>query len=148
MSFVLKITKYKKIVNKHSKKENIIKNVLLSFISGGTIGLLGEILSQFLQNKYNMNPSVSYMYLMIILVFMGSVLTGIGIFDKIVSFFKCGLIVPTTGFAHAMSSSAMDNKSEGLVKGIGSNIFKMTGSIILYGIVFGVLFAIIKVVLT
>ena len=84
------------------------------------------------------------MYLMIVQVIISSILTGLGFFDKIVSFAKCGLIIPTTGFAHAMTSSAMDHRSEGLIKGIGSNIFKMTGSIILYGLVFSFLFAIIK----
>ena len=60
------------------------------------------------------------------------------------SFFKCGLIVPSTGFANTMTSSAMDNRCEGYVKGIGANIFKLTGSIILYGVVFGIFFGYIR----
>jgi stage V sporulation protein AC len=52
--------------------------------------------------------------------------------------------VPSTGFANTMTSSAMDNKSEGLIKGIGANIFKLTGSIILYGTLFGLIFGVIR----
>ena len=88
--------------------------------------------------------SEAYMYLMILLVVIGSILTGTGYFDKIVSFAKCGLIVPTTGFAHTMTSCAMDHSEEGPIKGIGSNIFKMTGSVILYGILSAFFLAILK----
>ena len=73
-------------------------------------------------------------------IFIGSLLTGIGVFDKILSVVKCGLIVPATGFANTMTSSAMDAKCEGFIKGIGASIFKLTGSIILYGIIFGIIF--------
>ena len=139
----MNLDNYKKIVKANSRKENIFKNILISFISGGIVGLLGQLFITFLLNM-NMKITDAYMYLMILLVFIGSLLTGIGIFDKMVSFCKCGLIVPTTGFAHAMSASALDSKSEGPIKGIGSNMFKMTGIIILYGIVSAFFFALIK----
>ena len=105
---------------------------------------IGELVFKFFSVNLGLTDSESFMYLMIVLVVVSSILTGLGFFDKIVSFAKCGLIIPTTGFAHAMTSSAMDHRSEGLIKGIGSNIFKMTGSIILYGLVSAFFFAIIK----
>ena len=116
----------------------------MAFISGGILGSLCEGFSQFLQNILYMPPHESYMYTMIMLVIVSSILTGFGFFDKVVSKLKCGLIVPTTGFAHAMTSSALDHESEGPIKGIGSNIFKMTGSIILYGLVAAFFLALIK----
>lgn len=135
---------YKKIVDKHSKKEDKVKNVLISFLIGGLVGTLGQIFVTFLEKTFYMPLSECYMYLMILLVVIGSVFTGLGFFDKIVSFAKCGLIVPTTGFAHAMTSAAMDHESEGPIKGIGSNIFKLTGSIILYGLVAAFFLALLK----
>lgn len=144
----MNLKEYKQIVSKHSKKENILFNVLVSFISGGCIGLFGQVFIEFLINKFNMNISESYMYLMILLVVISSILTGTGYFDKVVSYFKCGLIVPTSGFAHTMTSSSMDHVSEGPIKGIGSNIFKMTGSVILYGIVTGTFLALLKGVIS
>lgn len=140
----MKLKEYKKIVDKHSEKENKFKNFLISFIIGGMVGVFGQLFVTFLEKKFYMPLSECYMYLMILLVVIGSILTGLGFFDKIVSFAKCGLIVPTTGFAHAMTSSAMDHESEGPIKGIGSNIFKLTGSIILYGLVAAFFLALLK----
>ena len=143
----MKLEEYKKLVNTCSEKENIGKNVLTAFVSGGILAVIGQFFVEVLENIFNMPLHECYMYLMIILVIVSSILTGFGIFDKIVAYCKCGLIVPTTGFAHAMTSSAMDHKYEGLVTGIGANIFKMTGTIILYAIVSGVALALIKGVL-
>ncbi len=140
----MKLKDYNKIVKKYSKKENVFLNVFISFVIGGTIGVLGQLFVEFLTYKFYMPLSEAYMYLMILLVVIGSILTGTGYFDKIVSFAKCGLIVPTTGFAHTMTSCAMDHSEEGPIKGIGSNIFKMTGSVILYGILSAFFLAILK----
>ena len=146
MSF-LNIKEYNKIVKDTTPKEPRVRNIIISFLCGGMIGALGEWFSLFLQKMFNVSEGDSFMYLMIVLVFIASLLTGLGVFDKIASVFKAGVIVPSSVFAHAMSASAMDHHSEGLVKGIGSNIFKMTGSIILYGIISAVVFALIKVVI-
>lgn len=140
----MKLESYEKIVDKNSKKEDKFKNVLIAFFSGGVIGTLCEGFSQMLQTFLYMPPHEAFMYTMIMLVVVSSILTGLGFFDKVVSKLKCGLIVPTTGFAHAMTSAAMDHESEGPIKGIGSNIFKMTGSIILYGLVTAFFLALIK----
>lgn len=126
--------KYKKIVKKNAPKEKKLENALLAFFIGGLMGVLGEILSRLYILLFNIGKSSSYLYVMITLVVVSSILTGLGFFDKVVSFAKCGLIVPTTGFAHAMTSSTMDCRREGMVKGLGTNIYKLVGSIITYGI--------------
>lgn len=135
---------YDELVNNIIKKESTIKNVLIAFVSGGLIGIMGEIISNLILEYSSFNQNDSYLMTFIIFIIIGSILTGIGVFDKILSIFKCGLIVPSTGFANTMTSSAMDNKSEGFVKGVGANIFKLTGSIILYGMIFGVAFGYIR----
>lgn len=133
---------YDKLIEKHIKKENIIRNMLVSFISGGLIGIIGELLTNIFLNYFDLSDS--YLMTFIVFIVVGSLLTGIGVFDKALSICKCGLIVPSTGFANTMTSSAMDAKSEGYVKGIGASIFKLTGSIILYGIIFGIIFGFIR----
>lgn len=135
---------YKKIVDSICPKENIIKDMLISFITGGFLGLFGEILSNCYICLFSVSLSDSYLLVFITYIIIGSILTGFGIFDKVLSICKCGLIVPSTGFANSMTSAAMDYRREGLVKGIGSNIFKLTGSIIVYGVVFGIIFGFIK----
>lgn len=144
----MNLKEYKTLVKSNSKKENIFINLFVSFLTGGLMGVIGAFIFKWLNEGIGLNASTSSMYLMIIIVVVSSILTGFGFFDKVVSFCKCGLIVPTTGFAHAMTSAAMDNRSEGLIKGIGSNIFKLTGSIILYGLLSAFIFALLKGVIS
>ena len=133
---------YEKLIKKYIKEDNIFKNMIIAFISGGLIGMLGEFLTKVLLNYYELKDA--YLMVFIIFIIVGSLLTGFGVFDKVLSICKCGLIVPSTGFANTMTSSAMDARSEGFIKGIGSSIFKLTGSIILYGIIFGIIFGYIR----
>ena len=133
---------YDEIIKRVVKEENISKNIFISFLSGGLIGVLGQFLTNIFLKYYELNDA--YFLTFSVFIVIGSVLTGFGIFDKVLGFCKCGLIVPSTGFANTMTSSAMDARHEGFVKGIGSNIFKLTGSIILYGVVFGIIFGIVR----
>ena len=135
---------YDLLIKKHIVENNIFKNVLVAFFSGGSIGLLAEVLTRLFIRYIGCNISDAYLYTFCFFVIIGSVMTGLGFFDKILSICKCGLIVPSTGFANTMTSSAMDTRSEGFVKGIGSSIFKLTGSIILYGVIFGIIFGFIR----
>ncbi len=135
---------YDKLIKKHIKEENIPKDMFVAFISGGVMGLIGEILTNIFVNCCNLNINDASLMTFIVFIVVGSILTGLGCFDKILSVFKCGLIVPSTGFANTMTSSAMDAKSEGYIKGIGASIFKLTGSIILYGVLFGIIFGFVR----
>jgi stage V sporulation protein AC len=139
---------YKKIVKSKTAKENKIYNMFIAFFIGGLMGVIGQLTSDFFYYVCDLPLRDSYMYTMIFLVIIASILTGFGIFDKVTSFAKAGLLVPTTGFAHAMTSAAMDYRKEGLIRGIGGNIFKLTGSIILYGVVISFFVALIKGVLS
>ncbi len=138
---------YKKLTEKIVKKDNPIKNVLIAFITGGLIGVFAEALTEIYLYLFSINLSDAYLYTFTTFIVIGSVLTGFGFFDKLLSICKCGLIVPSTGFANTMTSSAMDTRSEGFIKGIGASIFKLTGSIILYGILFGIIFGFIRSIL-
>lgn len=140
----MKEKEYKKIVDKLSAREDIFKNMFISFISGGSLGLLGQLLSNYFIAFLNVSVADSYLLVFISYIVIGSLLTGIGVFDKILSVCKCGFIVPSTGFANSMTSAAMDYRDEGFIKGIGSNIFKLTGSIIVYGVIFGLIFGFIR----
>lgn len=137
--------KYDEIIKSVVKEESIVKNIFIAFISGGLIGMLGQFLTNIYLKYFNLTEASFLMFSTFVVI--GSLLTGFGVFDKVLSVCKCGLIVPSTGFANTMTSSAMDAKHEGFIKGIGSNIFKLTGSIILYGIVFGIIFGFIRSVI-
>lgn len=138
---------YDKIIESVIEKESVFKNVIIAFISGGFIGVIAEFMSKFYFKIFDITLSDASFYTFSTFILIGSLLTGLGVFDKILSVVKCGLIVPATGFANTMTSSAMDAKSEGFIKGIGASIFKLTGSIILYGVIFGIIFGFIRSVI-
>ena len=140
----MNIDEYKKIVKKYTPSPNKLKNAYLSFISGGLIGLIGTIIYNIL-TYYNVNNA--NVWVIIILIISASILTGLSIFDNLVEKFKCGIIIPITGFAHAMTSSAIDYKKDGFISGIGSNTFKLAGSVILYGTISAFILTIIRVII-
>ena len=130
--------RYKEIVDKHTPKENVIKNALVAFIVGGILGSLSELLLRAYMMWFDLPRKASGV------ITLASVLTACGVFDVLVSKVKAALIIPITGFAHSMTSAALEYKHEGLVLGIGSNIFKLAGTVILYGVVAVYFFGLIR----
>lgn len=136
--------KYEKIVNSNKAKEERVKNAIVAFIVGGLVGLLGEAIIEILCCYFKISRTDASVYMIVILIFISSLCTALGFFDKLVTKFKCGLLIPITGFAHSMTSSTLDYKKEGPVSGFGSNMFKLAGSVILYGVVSAWVFGLIR----
>lgn len=136
--------RYKEITNKIVPKEDKLKNGLIAFLIGGIIGFIGQLIVFILENNFDIKHKDATSIMLVILIFIASLLTAMGVFDNLVTKAKAGLIVPITGFAHAMTSAMLDYKKEGLVTGIGTNAFKLTGSVILYGVVSAYVFGIIR----
>lgn len=139
--------KYKNLVNRHTPKENILYNALVAFLIGGIMGAIGQGLVDIYSYFLNVSTSDASTLMIVTLVFLGCLLTCFGFFDKIVNFAKCGLIIPITGFAHAMMSAALEYKKEGLVTGIGCNMFKLAGSVIIFGVVSAYFFGLIRLII-
>ena len=89
----------------------------------------------------------AYVYLCVLLILIASFLTALGFFDNLVSKVGAGLFLPTTGFAHSITSSALDYKKDGMITGLGSSFFKLAGSVLLYGILGGFFFAVLGVII-
>lgn len=136
--------KYKKMVNETTPKENRLMNMVVSFVVGGLIGVVGVILFDNLSKIYEADLAISFMLLILIIVC--AFLTCVGMSDTLFSKFKCGLIIPITGFAHSIASSIIDYKKEGLLN-MGANAFKLAGSVLLYGVVSAVILTLVKVIL-
>ena len=136
--------RYKELTSKIVPEENKTKNGIIAFLTGGLIGFLGQVIVTVLENNFNVAHKDATTIMIVILIFLASLSTAMGFFDNLVSKAKAGLIVPITGFAHAMTSSMIDYKKEGLVTGIGSNAFKLTGSVILYGVLSAYVFGIVR----
>lgn len=139
--------KYKSLVNKHMPKENILYNALIAFLIGGVMGLIGQGLVDIYSYFLNISTSDAAVLMIVTLVFLGCLLTCLGFFDKMVNFAKCGLIIPITGFAHAMMSATLEYKKEGFVTGIGANMFKLAGSVIIFGVVGAYFFGVIRLLI-
>lgn len=126
---------YKQMVSKAEPKPPRLRNAIAAFLVGGFVCLIGELITDFwesvmhISHKSAGDPTVATM------VFLGALLTGLGVFDKMARFAGAGLSVPVTGFANAMTASAMEFKREGLVYGIGGRMFQLAGSVIVFGTV-------------
>lgn len=136
--------RYEKLVVQYTPKVPWVKNAIVAFLVGGAIGLLGEILLRFYVQALEVSRADASVYMIVTLIFFASLFTALGFFDKLVLKAKCGLIIPITGFAHSMTSAAIDYKKEGPIYGVGSNIFKLAGSVILYGVVAAWFFGLIR----
>lgn len=132
---------YKEYAEARAQKSPILKDCIKAFLFGGAICTLAqglrEAYSTFLSEE-DAGALVS-----ITLVFITALLTGMGVFDKIAKHAGAGTLVPITGFANAVSSCAIDAKGEGYVLGVGANMFKVAGPVIVYGTVASTVYGII-----
>ena len=127
---------------KTEPKRSIIKNIIKAFIVGGLICLFSEIVFTII-NKY-CNDELANNYTVMVLIFLSALLTAIGVYDRLGQFAGCGSIIPITGFANSMTSSAIESHSEGLVLGVINNVFKLAGSVIVTAIITGVFTGLIR----
>ena len=133
---------YKKLVDGLTPKENKSKNAIIAFLVGGLVGLLAELIAVLIMKWFGISRIEAYQWTCLIVI-----LLACAFFDNWVTKAKAGLILPTTGFAHSVMSAALDYKRDGFITGIGANVFKLAGSVILYGIISAFFFAIIGVVI-
>ena len=133
---------YDKMVKKASPNSNLLKDSILSFISGGIICSIGEIILLWFKNM-GFSTEYSSGATSIIMIFLGSFLTALTIYDKIAYYAKSGTLVPITGFANSVVAAAMEFKSEGYVMGLGAKMFTIAGPVLVFGTISSVICGII-----
>ena len=139
---------YKKYASAHAKRSPLLKNCCFAFIIGGSICLLGELLST-LYRSISFSPSSQASTLTsITLILLSVILTGLGVYDKIAKIAGAGTLLPITGFANAVASPAIDSRAEGYVLGVGAKIFTVSGPVILYGTLAGAIYGVIYWIIT
>ncbi len=139
--------KYQEIIDNHKANEQRGLNLLKAFIVGGLIGMFGNFLVEVYSYCFNLSNADASIYMIITLIFLACLFTALGFFDNFVRFGKMGVIIPITGFAHSMQSAALDCKTEGMVLGLGANIFKLAGTVILYGVTAAYFFGLLRLVI-
>lgn len=139
---------YDKLAEELKPKGKSGKRCFHAFLYGGVIGIIAQGVLELYMNIFNYSEKEAAPIMTVTLVFVACLLTGLGIYDNLAKNAGAGTFIPITGFANSMSSSALDSKSEGLIFGIGSNMFKLGGTVITYGIVSASLLGVIRYVFT
>ena len=113
----------------------IMVHIGKAFLFGGIIGAIGQGFLDIYRMLYNCSEKEATPMMILTMVLIAVLLTGFGVYDKIASHAGAGTFIPITGFANSIASSAIESRSEGLVTGVGANIFKLGGAVITFGIV-------------
>lgn len=125
--------KFKEISNVEKPKPKLLSHCIKAFIVGGIICDIAQLINDIYLNL-GIGEEETKIFVTITMVFIGSFLTGLGVYDKIGEFAGAGSVVPITGFANSIVSPAMEFKKEGFVFGVGGKMFTIAGPVLVYGI--------------
>lgn len=132
---------FAQMADKASPKSKSLKNCTGAFLVGGIICTFGELLTVIYQNM-GLELKDARGLTSVSLVFLGALVTALGLYDNLAKFAGAGSIVPITGFSNAVSSPAIEFKSEGYVLGVGAKMFVVAGPVIVYSIIASVVYGV------
>ena len=135
---------YSQLVKEKSPNSPMVKNIIKAFIIGGLICCIGQLISDC-YTKLKLDEETVKTATSVTMVFLGTLLTGLGVYDNIAKHAGAGTLVPITGFANSVAAPALDFKSEGFVTGLAAKMFIIAGPVIVYGITASVLYGLILV---
>jgi len=135
---------YSDIIKKNAIKPNYVKNALIAFVTGGSIGVFGQGLMALFINYFDMTKDNAGSLMIVTIILITSLLTGFGVYDYFGQFAGAGGFVPISGFANAMTSAALEGRSEGITLGIGAGMFKLAGSVIAFGVTSAYILGVIR----
>ncbi|MDR0404605.1 MAG: stage V sporulation protein AC [Oscillospiraceae bacterium] len=140
----MNITKkeYKSLSQKASPKTKWLKNTCFSFLFGGTICSIGQILFFLFQKYLSLDEKQARILVSVTLVGLGALLTAVRVFDNIAKIAGAGTLVPITGFANSIVAPAIEFKSEGYIMGMGAKMFIIAGPVLVFGICSSVVYGI------
>ena len=133
---------YDQMSKKASPNSKSWINIPMAFLVGGLICTLGEVILNIFTH-FGAENEAAGAWASIILVFLSALFTGLGIYEKLARHAGAGTLVPITGFANAVVSSAIESKSEGYILGVGAKIFTIAGPVILYGTTASVIYGLV-----
>ena len=140
----MKTNQYSSVIKNHEVQPNYFGNMASAFFFGGLICLAGEMLYWMYINIFNIPEEAASTYMIVTVILIASLLTGIGVYDKFGQIAKAGGFVPITGFANSLTASALEGKSEGIVLGIATNMFKLAGTVIVFAVISGFVFGLMR----
>lgn len=147
MNDIEKNKKYNAYVQAKIPKTKAFPSLFNSFWVGGVICMMGQGINDGLLTIFpNMAEQTAWGYTLIVLIFLASFLTGLGVYDRIGRFAGGGSIVPITGFSNSITSPAVDFKSEGIIYGICVKMFSIAGPVIVIGVLSSIIVGLIYLI--
>lgn len=143
----MKTKKYEELIKSHEVKPNYLKNAGVSFFFGGLICVFGQLLIEMYIRWFGFVRDTASTLALVTVILITSILTGFGVYDEFGQIAKAGAFVPISGFANSLTAAALEGKSEGIVLGIATNLFKLAGAVIVFAIVSAYVFGIIRYLL-
>lgn len=134
---------YRNMVNDRMPNSKTLLNCVYAFLIGGAICCIGQLVGDAGTLCLSLDEKQRAAFTSIVMIFLGALFTGVGMYDKLGSFAGAGSVVPITGFANSIVAPAMEHKREGLVLGVAANMFTIAGPVLVYGIVSGMIIGII-----
>lgn len=138
---------YQQLEQKHELKRPVLKNCIKAFFVGGIICAIGQAITYFYIYFFNFTEQTAGNPTTATLIFLSMLLTGFGVYDRLGQFGGAGSAVPVTGFGNSVISAAIEHRTEGFVLGVGGNMFKLAGAVILFGVFSAFVVALIKTLL-
>ncbi len=140
---------YTKFVENRLPKTKYFPSLLWAFLVGGLICVIGQGFFDGLMAIFpDLAKDSAQSYTLVILIFLASFLTGLGIYDRIGAFAGAGSIIPITGFSNSIASPAIDFKNEGWIFGMCVKMFNIAGPVIVTGIASSILVGIIYYIIS
>lgn len=136
---------YQDFAKAREPKIPILKNCIRAFIVGGIVCTIGQVLNWIFMTYFHFDEKTAGNPTVAVLIFLSALFTGLGFYDHIAQWAGAGTAVPVTGFANTIASAAIEHKSEGFVLGVGGNMFKIAGPVIVFGVFSAFVVAIISV---
>lgn len=127
--------KYLDYVSRVSPKTNESRSLFHAFWVGGAICLIGQFVRFMLEYALGLYGDELAGITSVVMIFLGALLTGLGVYDRIGKYAGGGSIVPITGFANSVVSPAMEFKTEGYIYGLAAKMFVVAGPIIVFGVI-------------
>ena len=124
---------YKQYAKQHAPRSPMSGNLIRAFLVGGTICALGQLVTA-LWGLAGLSERDAASACSITLVFIGALLTGLGVYDDLARFVGAGTLVPITGFANSVAAPALEFKTEGFITGTAVKMFSIAGPVIVYGV--------------
>ncbi|HIS99046.1 MAG TPA: stage V sporulation protein AC [Candidatus Faecaligallichristensenella faecipullorum] len=134
MSDQQKFKEYDQMVKRMTPNSQYFQGFVRAFWVGGLICVLGQLISMAGEYWLHLDQSGVSMFTSIVLVFLGTTLTGLGIYDRIGCYAGAGSVVPITGFANSVAAPALEFRREGMILGLGAKLFQIAGPVLVYGI--------------